>query len=139
MLSIIIPTLNEEQNIEALLQGLAPQINPQDEIIVVDSYSKDSTAKIAKKHGAKVLLKPKKGVGLARTEGAKMARNEILVFLDADCNPSKDFTKRIRRHFSESKVVAVGGLDLYHSDSNIKKWFYNTYSVGVFHLVRINH
>lgn len=140
MLSIIIPTLNEEAHIKALLAGLSPQLGPEDEIIVVDAHSKDNTAAIAKGYKAKVLLRPKKGVGLARTEGAKEASNEILVFLDADAVLSKDFAARIKKHFSDPKVMAVGGLDLYESDSKLSKFTYDTFSVFVFqsnHLIHL--
>jgi len=139
MLSIIVPTLNEEEHIDAVLTNLKPQLGFEDEIIVVDAFSKDKTADIAKKHGAKVILHPKSGVGYARTVGAKEAKNDILVFIDADCSPSRDFAERIRKHFSDKRIVAVGGLDLYESDSRILGTLYNSYSVGVFHLVRFNH
>lgn len=139
MLTFIVPTLNEEKHIDEALKGLKPQLSGDDEVIVVDAHSKDRTAEIAARHGAKVILRPKKGVGIARTEGAKEARNDILVFIDADCVPPSDFAARIRSHFSNRKVQAVGGLDLYESDSKAMETVYNTYSVGVFHLVRLNH
>ncbi|NYZ73962.1 glycosyltransferase [Candidatus Micrarchaeota archaeon] len=140
MLSIIIPTLNEEEHIRALLASLKPQLAPGDEVIVVDSHSKDRTADVAKEHGARILLRAKKGVGLARTEGAKEAANDILVFIDADATLPDDFTGRIRKHFSDRKVMAVGGLDLYHSDSKLWKLAYDTFSAGVLqsnHLIHI--
>src|SRR5271157_5540648 len=73
MLTFIVPTLNEEKHIDEALKGLKPQLSGNDEVIVVDAHSKDRTAEIAARHGAKVILRPKKGVGIARTEGAKEA------------------------------------------------------------------
>jgi len=139
MLSYIVPTLNEEEHIDSILKSLKPQLDGDDEVIVVDANSTDKTTQIAKKHGAKVLLRPKKGVGVARTEGAKEAKNSILVFIDADCVVPQDFSSRIKDHFREKKTVAVGGLDLYECDSRVMGTIYNSYSVGVFHLVRLNH
>ncbi len=139
MLSFIIPTLNEEGHIKTLLDSLKPQLTTGDEIIVVDSYSKDKTTYIAREYGAKILQEPKRGIGMAKTAGAKAAKNDIFVFMDADCIPSKDFAKRIRKHFSDPKVLAVGGLDLYHSDSNLWKGIYNAYSKGIFHFARLAH
>lgn len=139
MLSFIIPTLNEEKHLSELLPLLTKQLEKGDEIIIVDADSKDHTADIAKKFGIKVVTKPKRGVGIARTEGAKEAKNDILVFLDADCNPSENFTKQLKKHFTNKKVLAVGGLDLYHSDSKTWKTVYNSYSLIVFHIVRLNH
>src|SRR5208283_5958614 len=99
MLSYIVPTLNEEEHIDSILKSLKPQLDGDDEVIVVDANSTDKTTQIAKKHGAKVLLRPKKGVGVARTEGAKEAKNSILVFIDADCVVPQDFSSRIKDHF----------------------------------------
>ncbi len=139
MLSFIIPTLNEERHIGALLQGLNAQLDEGDEIIVVDSHSRDGTQRIAAGHRAKILLYPKNGIGLAKTAGAKAAKNQVVVFMDADCIPSPDFAARIRKHFSEPKVLAVGGLDLYHSDSGLWKAVYDTYSRSCFHVARLTH
>ena len=139
MLSFIIPTLNEERHIDTLLRHLKPQLNREDEIIIVDSYSKDRTVEIAEGHGAKIISQTKRGIGLAKTEGAKSAKNEILVFMDADCVATRDFAERIRGHFSDPDVVAVGGLDLYSSESGFWKFLYNTYSTAVFHSSRLTH
>ena len=139
MLSFIIPTLNEEIYIQDLLRSLKPQLRQEDEIIVVDSYSKDKTVATAKEYGAKVLMQPKSGIGLAKTAGAKSAKNGIFVFMDADCVAPSDFSERIRNHFADSKVVAVGGLDLYHSDSGVWKTIYDTYSRGVFYSGKLMH
>lgn len=139
MLSFIIPTLNEEKYIDALLKDLNAQLGEGDEIIIVDSHSKDKTKEIAARHRAKILLQPKNGIGLAKTAGAKAAKNGILVFMDADCTPSPYFAERIRTHFSDPKVLAVGGLDLYHSDSGIWKAVYDTYSRSCFHVARLTH
>ncbi|MFH1785245.1 MAG: glycosyltransferase [Candidatus Micrarchaeota archaeon] len=139
MLSFIIPTLNEEKNVERLLKNLVKQIDKKDEIIIVDSHSKDNTASVAKKYGAKVVLRPKQGVGLARTEGAKEAKNDVFVFFDCDCVLSPDFVQRLKKHFSNKDVPAVCGFDLYESDSKIWKFIYNLYSLKVFWLVRIIH
>jgi glycosyltransferase involved in cell wall biosynthesis len=139
MLSVIIPTYNEEGNIGTLLERLHPQLERGDEMVVVDSYSSDRTAEIAKSSGARVVLEPKRGNGLARTAGAEAARNEIIVFVDADCVPSRDFLARIRKHFTSKDVVAVGGLDLYSSDSGARKFIYDAFSRTVFYTAKLTH
>lgn len=139
MLSFIIPTLNEEGNIGPLLESLNSQLQQGDEIIVVDSHSKDRTVVIAKGLGARILMQPKMGIGLAKTEGAKTAVNDIFVFLDADCVAPEGFAERIRGHFSDKDVLAVGGLDLYDSDSSLWKAIYDSYSRGVFYSSLISH
>ncbi len=137
MLSFVVSTLNEEKNLEALFESLVPQLKKEDEIIIVDSYSKDGTVDVARRHGARVILQPKKGVGLAKTSGAKRARNDILVFLDADCILSSGFADKLRSHFIDGDTCIVGGLDLYEADSSLDGFFYNTYSRAVFLTTKI--
>ncbi len=138
MLSIIIPTLNEEEWIKKILDQLNEQIEEEDEIIVVDSDSKDRTKEIARKLGAKVINYSKKGKGLACNYGAKHAKNDIIVFLDADSILAKDYIHRIKTAFKKD-ILAVGGVDLYFSDSKINKAIYNFYGWIVFCLCKIHN
>lgn len=82
MLSIVIPTLNEEKYLAILLKEIKNQNFNDYEIIVADAGSKDKTDEIAKYFGCKITKGglPAKG----RNEGGKIARGEILLFLDAD-------------------------------------------------------
>lgn len=82
MLSIIIPTLNEEKYLPLLLESIKKQDFTDYEIIVADAGSKDKTLEIAKKYGCIVVPGglPAKG----RNEGAKIAKSGTLFFLDAD-------------------------------------------------------
>ncbi len=88
MLSIIIPTLNEEENIGNLLQSLACQTRKDFEVIVVDAKSQDNTESVAKQFcdelDLKIVYQPGKGVANARNHGAKLAKNDLLLFMDAD-------------------------------------------------------
>ena len=90
MLSVIIPAYNEQSVIERTLKNLPENI----EKIVVCNACTDKTAKIAKKYG-KVIETPKKGVSHARNLGAKHAKYNKLVFLDADILISKDTIPKI--------------------------------------------
>jgi len=139
MLTIIIPTYNEEGFIGRLLDQINDQKGGDDEVIVVDGYSKDRTADIAREKGAKVILQEKQGIGLAKTEGSRHARNDLLVHLDADCSIDPDFLGRIKGHFQNKDLVALCGLDLYSSDSRIWKFLYNLYSRPVFWIADIMH
>lgn len=83
-ISIIIPTLNEEDYLPNTLESIKNQNFKDYELIIADSFSEDSTLDIAKKFRAKIIKTPKKGPGAARNAGAKIAEGEILLFLDAD-------------------------------------------------------
>ncbi len=140
MLSFVIPTYNEEKNISPLLDALNSQIGEGDEIIIVDSFSKDNTVQIATSKGAKIVFQQKMGIGAAKTEGAKNAKNDLIVMLDADGIPNGEFTKRIKDHFAKrTDLIALCGLDLYASDSVIWKTIYNIFSVKVFWIGKIFH
>ncbi|PIV12587.1 MAG: teichoic acid biosynthesis protein, partial [Candidatus Nealsonbacteria bacterium CG03_land_8_20_14_0_80_36_12] len=82
MLSIIIPTLNEEKYLPSLLEEIKKQNFSDYEIIVADGGSEDKTVKIARNYGCKIVKGglPAKG----RNEGAKIAEGDILLFMDAD-------------------------------------------------------
>ncbi|MEK6869556.1 MAG: glycosyltransferase [Nanoarchaeota archaeon] len=82
MLSIIIPTLNEEKYLPKLLESIKKQKFEDCEIIVADNNSRDGTRKIAKKYGCRIT---KGGVPpVARNNGAMIANGDLLLFLDAD-------------------------------------------------------
>jgi dolichol-phosphate mannosyltransferase len=80
-ISVIIPTLNEEEAIGKVLK----EIPREDvyEVIVVDS-STDGTPKIAESLGAKVVFESRKGYGRALLSGVEKARGDIVVYIDGD-------------------------------------------------------
>lgn len=81
-LSIIIPTFNEERSLPTLLSSIKHQSVTPTEIIVADAFSTDKTRIIAKEFGCKIV---DGGLpAIARNNGAKHARCQIMLFLDAD-------------------------------------------------------
>jgi glycosyltransferase involved in cell wall biosynthesis len=89
LISIIIPTLNEQFGIEKTIKSIPKSIILRDtgydlEIIVVDGESTDTTCDIATSLGAKVIVEKRKGYGRACKSGFAAARGKILVTLDAD-------------------------------------------------------
>ncbi|HEY4338009.1 MAG TPA: glycosyltransferase, partial [Puia sp.] len=83
MVTVIIPALNEEKTIGQVIRQ-ARRNELVNEIIVVDDMSSDNTIEEARKEGAKVITSTHVGKGDSMREGMLMARNEILVFLEAD-------------------------------------------------------
>jgi glycosyltransferase involved in cell wall biosynthesis len=88
MISIIIPTLNEEKIIGDTLTRLKDGLQTTKyEIIVSDGNSSDKTVLIAKKHANKVIVyneSTRQTIGQGRNDGARAAKGDYLVFLDAD-------------------------------------------------------
>lgn len=80
--SIIIPTFNEEKYLPKLLDSIKKQTTPPKQVIVADAFSLDDTRKVAKSFGVKVIDGGIPSVG--RNNGAKIATQPILLFLDAD-------------------------------------------------------
>ncbi|WXG41317.1 MAG: glycosyltransferase [Candidatus Freyarchaeum deiterrae] len=115
--SIIIPTLNEERYLPDCINSISNQTLPRNmyEIIVADSHSSDRTPEIAKKYADHLLNVPREGAGAARNEGAKIAKGEILLFLDADTTISKNFLEELVKNCDEKPVVG-GTCDIYPSD-----------------------
>ena len=80
MISAVVITKNEEKNIKDCLSTL----DWADEIIVIDSHSKDRTREIAEKIGARVYLCDKKAFDEMRNLGSKKATGNWLLYVDAD-------------------------------------------------------
>ena len=111
MISVVVPTYNEEQNIERCLRSLADQTVPRDsyEIIVVDGNSKDRTRELAEPLADKVFIQTSKRVGGARNDGAMAASGDIVATTDADCILPQDWVERIGRNFAEREIVQLYG------------------------------
>ncbi|WP_452225052.1 TIGR04283 family arsenosugar biosynthesis glycosyltransferase [Lacinutrix chionoecetis] len=98
MISIIIPILNEAENIENLLFHLIDNASLQNiqEIIVVDGGSTDGSQEIVEKLDLKVkLIHSEKGRAKQMNTGAKAASGDILYFLHADSFPPTHYDKYI--------------------------------------------
>jgi len=109
VISVVIPTLNEEQYVGACLQSI--QDTSGDcvlETIVVDNGSTDGTAAIAERHGACVLHVRVATIAAQRNLGACRAKGELLAFLDADCTVVEGWAQTAVPHFADTTIVAVG-------------------------------
>ncbi|MEA3558701.1 MAG: glycosyltransferase family 2 protein [Candidatus Thermoplasmatota archaeon] len=112
MVSVIIPTLNEERSIGQTIDQI-----PKDremEIMIIDGLSRDRTREIAREKGARVVEEKRKGYGRAYKTGFKQARGRIIVTLDGDTTyPAEVIPDMVRKLEDE-------GLDLISCD-RIKK------------------
>ena len=94
-ISIIIPTINEADNLPLLLSDLS--INKKEgEILIVDCGSEDRTIDIANIYGAKVYKSKERNRGLQLDIGAKNSKEEWLLFLHADTRLTNDWFTKIK-------------------------------------------
>ncbi|MFH0818322.1 MAG: glycosyltransferase [Candidatus Micrarchaeota archaeon] len=111
MISVVIPTLNEEKCVRMCLESLKKQdYQGEYEIILVDAYSSDKTAQIAKEYTDRVFLLPPKGPGMARNYGATQAKYPLVAFIDADCIAPSDWLSKIEENFKSTELIGLGGV-----------------------------
>jgi glycosyltransferase involved in cell wall biosynthesis len=88
MISIIIPTLNEEEGIKKTINRIPKrrlsELGYNLEIIIIDGNSTDMTREIASRMGTRVVLEKRNGYGRAFKTGFSEAKGDILITLDAD-------------------------------------------------------
>lgn len=102
-LSVVVPTLNEACAIGATLDHIR-RIPGVCQIVVIDGGSDDSTAAIARQHGALVLRSPR-GRGTQLHTGARQASGNVLWFLHADTHPPLDAAAQIAGALAEPRVI----------------------------------
>ena len=103
-ISIIIPTINEANNLPLLLSDLS-SIEKEGEIIIVDCGSEDKTIDIANIYGAKVFISNERNRGLQLDIGAKNSKGEWLIFLHADTRLTHDWFKKINSFLKGNKNI----------------------------------
>ncbi len=130
VVSVIIPTKNEEKYLPRLLESIKKQTYKNYEVIVADGNSTDRTVEIAKKHGARV-IDGKDHPGKGRNQGAKHAKGEILLFLDADTIlPDEKWLEMVVREFEERGLGVATCKSRFYPDNPFNRfvsWFIDTY------------
>jgi len=101
-ISIIIPTINEANNLPLLLSDLSV-IKKKGEIIIVDCGSEDKTIDVANIYGAKVYKSKERNRGLQLDIGAKNSKGEWLIFLHADTRLTHDWFRKINSVLNRNK------------------------------------
>lgn len=130
MISIIIPTRNEEKYIEAgLKQFVSFKKKFWLELIVSDGESGDKTIKIAEKYADKIALRNagcKKTIAEGRNHGARLAGGDLLMFFDADVRiPDVNaFLTNVVDFFElrPNVIAATTNLRVYAKEENVIDW-----------------
>jgi glycosyltransferase involved in cell wall biosynthesis len=123
MISVIIPTYNEKGVLEDCIQSLGEQTLSDFEIIVIDDGSTDKTTEVLRNlqltiNNFQFFEQKHRGAGAARNLGAKYAKGEILVFVDADMTFDKDFLKNLAAPITEGKAKGTFSKEEYVSNWN---------------------
>ncbi len=108
-ISVVIPVHNEQKYIHDCLKSLTEQEVKPDEIIVVDSYSTDSSQEVIKKFPVKLLEGTFKDVIAARDFGFNQAQFDIIARIDADTRAPSNWIKIIKKTFEENVIDALTG------------------------------
>jgi glycosyltransferase involved in cell wall biosynthesis len=108
VLSIVIPTLNEEKYLPNLLGSLEHQSFSDFEILVADANSQDGTRHIAAEHGC--CLVDGGRIAQGRNAGARHAQGEYVLFLDADVTLTPSFLEELLCKINEKKLDVASGF-----------------------------
>jgi len=110
-ISVIIPVRDDADNLWRCLHELCRSQYQNFEVIVVDDGSSDDiAARSARDFNARLIHMPRNGgPARARNRGARSARGEILLFIDADVSVHRDTIERILAAFEDEKVDALFG------------------------------
>lgn len=119
--SIIIPNYNGEEllkkNLPKVIQAAEEYRDVEVEIIVVDDGSTDASASVISNLQFQIsnlkFIRNEKNLGFSSTvnRGVRDASGEIVILLNTDVAPEKDFIEPLVKHFVDDKVFAIGCLD----------------------------
>jgi len=108
VISIVLPAKNEAAALADLLPRLR-QAQPDAELLVVDDGSSDDTAAICTRHGVGVLRQPySMGNGAAIKRGARAAKGDVIVFMDADAQHDPADIARVLARMDDGFDMVVG-------------------------------
>jgi glycosyltransferase involved in cell wall biosynthesis len=103
-LSVIIPTLNEERHVGALLSDVASQTREPDEVLVVDAGSTDGTVALLRRFPFVKVLAGTPPVACGRNLGGRSTTGDVLIFLDADVRLPGDFFEGFLEDFEGRRL-----------------------------------
>ncbi len=149
LVSVVIPTLNEENYLPKLLESLrAQETRHEFEVIVADGHSSDSTAEIARNFGATVVFEKNRSATWERQAGALAAKGEVIAFTDADAVLPNDWVETVASGFQRTPGLVMYYGPVYILDGNgIARYLWNTFvanfqgvcfALGVYHMIGAN-
>jgi len=109
--SVVIPCLNEEDNIERCVRVAREAMDSagiSGEVVVADNASEDRSAELAAAAGARVVVEPRRGYGSAYLAGFAAARGRYIVMADADLTYDFNEIPRFVEHLEDGADVVMG-------------------------------
>lgn len=133
--SVIIPTLNAEKYLPAILEKLRKYLkSPTSEVIIIDSSSHDETVNVAQSYGANVIQIPRCEFnhGGTRNLAAKKARGDILVYLTQDALPVDETSieKLIKPFYEYTDIGMAYGRQLPYPSTGFFGTFARYFNYG---------
>lgn len=104
MISVIVPTLNEAENIRGCIECVKAE-DIDLEIIVCDGGSSDATVQIVREYDDAILIGSAKGRGLQMNRGAAVAGAEVLLFLHADTILERGWSRELLSVLADESVA----------------------------------
>jgi glycosyltransferase involved in cell wall biosynthesis len=111
LVSVVIPCLNEAENIEACVTAARTALDAMDvpgEVVVADNNSEDDSARLAEQAGARVVVERRRGYGSAYLAGFAAARGTYIVMADADLTYDFKEIPRFVAALEEGAEMVIG-------------------------------
>jgi len=118
-ISVAIPCYNGATYIGQSIESILTQSSPPDQILVINDGSTDESQAIIERYPVTLLThKQNQGLAAARNTAIKAAVGDILVFVDVDAFPARDFLEVLSAYYTDDPYLAgVGGQGI---ESNIR-------------------
>lgn len=134
--TVLICTLNEEQNLPHVLPRIPAWVN---EVLVIDGHSTDKTVEVARKirPDIRIMGQPGKGKGDALRYGIEQASGDIIVTLDADGSTDPEELPRFIEPLLDGHDFVKGSrlIKDYRSNMRWHRWLGNKVLVSIFNIL----
>lgn len=109
--SVYIPAYNVAEFLARAIDSLLTQSLAADEILIIDDGSRDATIEIAGRYPEVTVVRHSvnRGLGAVRNTAMRVARNELVASLDADCVAEREWLASLVAAMADPKVAGVGG------------------------------
>ncbi len=109
--TLAVPCYDAARTLGPVLAGVRRQAVAPDEVLVIDDGSRDDTARLARRLGARLEQHERnRGLAAARNTALEHASGDVVVFVDADAVPHPDLVRRLTAGYDDdARLAAVGG------------------------------